>query len=64
VDRAGRIGGAHGLVDRPSEDLDLFTNRLEPEESASAVAVICDAYRGRWSRAPTMDSGLMSSARC
>ena len=31
---------AHGLVDRASEDVDLFTNRLDPAEFARAVDAI------------------------
>ncbi|MGH3706973.1 MAG: hypothetical protein ACRDRU_27550 [Pseudonocardiaceae bacterium] len=30
----------HGLVDRPTEDVDLFTNRLDPVEFGRAVDVI------------------------
>lgn len=35
---------AHGLLDRPSEDVDLFTNRLEPAEFTRAVHAILAAY--------------------
>lgn len=35
---------AHGLIDRPSEDVDLFTNRLEPAEFTRAVDAILAAY--------------------
>lgn len=50
VDRFGfaLAGGyalaAHGLIDRPSEDVDLFTNRLEPAEFARAVEAVVQAY--------------------
>ena len=35
---------AHGLVDRASEDVDLFTNRLDPDEFARAVDAITRGY--------------------
>ncbi len=35
---------AHGVVDRASEDVDLFTNRLDPDEFARAVDTITHAY--------------------
>lgn len=35
---------AHGLIDRPSEDLDLFTNHLEPDEFSAAVGAITEAF--------------------
>ncbi|MGH3786677.1 MAG: nucleotidyl transferase AbiEii/AbiGii toxin family protein [Pseudonocardiaceae bacterium] len=35
---------AHGLIDRASEDVDLFTNRLEPDEFTGAVEAITEAY--------------------
>lgn len=35
---------AHGLVDRTSEDVDLFTNRLDPDEFTRAVEAITNAY--------------------
>lgn len=35
---------AHGLIDRVSEDVDLFTNRLDPDEFARAVEAITRAY--------------------
>lgn len=36
----------HGLVDRPTEDVDLFTNHLDPDEFARAVETISAAYEG------------------
>lgn len=36
---------AHQLVDRMSEDIDLFTNRWDQEEFSRAVKAVCDAYR-------------------
>lgn len=36
---------AHGLVDRMSEDVDLFTDRWDSTEFAQAVDVVVDAYR-------------------
>lgn len=36
---------AHGLVDRLSEDVDLFTNRLDPDEFTRAVDAITITYR-------------------
>jgi hypothetical protein len=35
---------AHGLIDRPSEDVDLFTNHIEPDEFTEAVESITTAY--------------------
>ena len=35
---------AHGVVDRASEDVDLFTNRLDPDEFARAVDAITHGY--------------------
>ena len=35
---------AHGLVDRLSEDVDLFTDRWDPQEFARAVGAITAAY--------------------
>ena len=35
---------AHGLIDRPSEDVDLFTNHIEPDEFTEAVEAITKAY--------------------
>ncbi len=32
------------MIDRPSEDVDLFTNRLEPDEFTGAVEAITEAY--------------------
>ncbi|MCL2396000.1 MAG: nucleotidyl transferase AbiEii/AbiGii toxin family protein [Acidimicrobiaceae bacterium] len=36
---------AHGLVDRFSEDVDLFTNRWDTAAFARAVDAVVDAYR-------------------
>ena len=36
---------AHQLVDRLSEDVDMFTNNQEPERFTEAVAALADAYR-------------------
>lgn len=50
---AGRYGfalaggyalAAHGLIDRPSEDVDLFTNHLEPDEFTEALGAITEAF--------------------
>lgn len=35
---------AHGLVDRATEDVDLFTNHLDPEEFTRAVEAISAAF--------------------
>lgn len=35
---------AHGLVDRLSEDVDLFTDRWDPQDFARAVETLCAAY--------------------
>lgn len=35
---------AHGLVDRVTEDVDLFTNHLDPAEFSRAVEAISTAY--------------------
>jgi hypothetical protein len=35
---------AHGLVDRLSEDVDLFTDRWDPQEFARAVRTVSAAY--------------------
>ena len=35
---------AHRLVDRLSEDIDLFTDRWDQEEFARAVDAVCQAY--------------------
>ncbi|WP_159619733.1 nucleotidyl transferase AbiEii/AbiGii toxin family protein [Ruania rhizosphaerae] len=37
---------ANGIGDRPSEDVDLFTNRFDPETFRSALARVCDALTG------------------
>ncbi|MGH9128353.1 MAG: nucleotidyl transferase AbiEii/AbiGii toxin family protein [Acidimicrobiales bacterium] len=34
----------HGLVDRPSEDVDLFTDRWDPDAFATAVATVRGVY--------------------
>ncbi len=34
----------HGLVDRPSEDVDLFTDRWDPDAFATAVATVRRVY--------------------
>ena len=36
---------AHGLVDRMSEDVDLFTDRWDPSAFGRAVEAVTDAYR-------------------
>lgn len=36
---------ANGMGNRPSEDVDLFTNRADPDQFASAVDRLRDAYR-------------------
>ena len=36
---------AHQLVDRMSEDIDLFTDRWDREEFQRAVTAVCEAYR-------------------
>lgn len=36
---------AHGLADRMSEDVDLFTDRSEPAEFHRALQTVVDAYR-------------------
>lgn len=35
---------ANGMGDRPSEDIDMFTNRSDPDEFASAVERLREAY--------------------
>lgn len=35
---------ANGMGDRPSEDVDLFTNRADPDQFATAVSRLRDAY--------------------
>ena len=35
---------ANGMGDRPSEDVDLFTNRSDPEQFATAVDRLREAY--------------------
>ncbi len=37
---------AHGLVERMSEDVDLFTDRWDSAEFGRAVDAVVDAYRG------------------
>ena len=36
---------AHQLVDRMSEDIDMFTNRWDPAEFGRAVDAVSEAYR-------------------
>lgn len=36
---------AHQLVDRLSEDIDLFTDRWDREDFNRAVEAVCGAYR-------------------
>lgn len=36
---------AHGVVDRMSEDVDLFTDRWDPDQFSHAVEAVVDAYR-------------------
>ncbi|MFG1911745.1 nucleotidyl transferase AbiEii/AbiGii toxin family protein [Kribbella sp. NPDC048928] len=36
----------HGFGDRESDDIDLFTNDLDPNHFAEAVALLTDTYRG------------------
>lgn len=36
---------AHGPVDRVTEDVDLFTNHLDPDEFSHAVEAISPAYQ-------------------
>jgi hypothetical protein len=36
---------AHNLVDRPSEDIDLFTNDWDPDRFSEAVTAAATAFR-------------------
>ena len=36
----------HGFVDRPSEDVDLFTTAAAEDQFSEALAVVIDAYEG------------------
>lgn len=46
----GNAISAHGIGNRPSEDIDLFTNRADPERFDDAVRAVVNALQsGMWS---------------